>query len=244
MKTLVYQVNIGHGTQWGINNLTLDFINKVCIPSVLNYAKKNNYDYKIFDQDIFSNYGKNFLNSKGTSLSYNKYLYLGHGDYDQYIYVDTDIYIFDNAEKLPEVKTFYGVPEPEVVDTHDIFRNYYSLDGQFKYINSGFFMCNLNTANFIYRYFTNRIKEQRKGKVKNTDNGILNEFLYIDNENFKFEVLDEKWNFMPHLKKNICNTKPNFMHFVGGPGKEYIRDLNKQTNDIKMFLEDVFWNNN
>ena len=40
MKTLIYQINIGKGTQWEADKLT-NIINKYCIPSVKNYAKKN-----------------------------------------------------------------------------------------------------------------------------------------------------------------------------------------------------------
>ena len=52
MKTLIYQINIGKGTQWEADKLT-NIINKYCIPSVKNYAKKNNYDYRIYKEDIF-----------------------------------------------------------------------------------------------------------------------------------------------------------------------------------------------
>ena len=98
MKTLIYQINIGKGTNW-LGDQVSDLLNKYFIPSVKNYAKRYNYDYRVFKEDIFVNYGKNFLLTKGTALSFNKWLYLKYLDYDQIAYIDTDVYVSKNAEK-------------------------------------------------------------------------------------------------------------------------------------------------
>jgi hypothetical protein len=238
MKTLIYQINIGKGTQWEADKLT-NIINKYCIPSVKNYAKKNNYDYRIYKEDIFENFGKNFLLNKGTALSFNKYLYLKYLDYDQIVYVDTDVYICRNAEKLPIVNNFSGVAEPEKVETHKLFSNFYFLGNDFKYINSGFFITNKMDALKLGNYMIDRIKNKKKGKPKNTDNGLLNEFLYLSDKNFKFKILDKKWNYMPHLD-NSQKIKPNIIHFVGDQGSNYLINISKKSENINEYLENEY----
>jgi hypothetical protein len=242
LKTLIYQIKIGKGTQW-LSNQIIDGINKFCIPSVKAYAKKNNYDYRIFTEDIFSNFGKNFLNSKGTSLAFNKYLYLKYLDYDQIVYIDTDVYIFEESEKLPLVKTFAGVAEPNTSEAHKLYREYYLLNEDFQYINSGFFICDRNSATKLANYMIERVRLQKKGKPKNTDNGLLNEYLYLNDKSFKFNLLDNKWNYWPHYKyKDTDKIKPNFIHFVGGDGSEYLNNLIKKNNNLKNYLEKIYHN--
>lgn len=238
MKTLIYQINIGSGTQWKASEINYS-LNKYCIPSVKKYAEKHNYDYRIFNEDIFSNFGKNFLNSNGTALSFNKYLYLKYLDYDQIAYIDTDVYAFEEAEKLPTVKTFSCVAEPDIAETHKFFREHYSLNKDFKYVNSGFFICDRNSASKLGNYMIERIRAKKKGKPKNTDNGLLNEFLYLNNKDFKFNLLNKKWNYWPQIE-NTKQIKPNFIHFVGGDGSEYLINLIKKNENLKHTLEKIY----
>jgi hypothetical protein len=235
MKTLIYQINIGEGTQWEANKVS-SIISKYCIPSVKRYAKKNNYHYRIFNEDIFHIYGKNFLLNKGTALSFNKYLYLKYLDYDQIIYVDTDVYILENAEKFPVVYNFSAVPEPEKFETHKLFSDCYSLGNDFKYINAGFFITNKNDAFKLGNYMINRIKIKKKGKPKNTCNGIFNEFLYLNDKNFKFNILNKKWNYMPHLD-NSEKIKPNLIHFIGDYGSRYLIECSKKNENLNEYFE-------
>ena len=240
MKTLIYQINIGRGTQWKANDIS-NLLNKYFIPSVKHYAKKHNYDYRIFNEEIFSNFEKNFLNSRGTALSFNKYLYLKYLDYDQIVYIDTDVYILEEAEKLPLVKTFAGVAEPNTAETHKLYREYYSLNEDFQYINAGFFICDRNSAAKLGNYMIERVRLQKKGKPKNTDNGLLNEFLYLNDKNFKFNLLNNKWNYWPHFS-NTHKIKPNFIHFAGGDGSEYLMKLTKKNENLKDCLEKIYYN--
>ena len=46
---------------------------------------------------------------------------------------------------------------------------------------------------------------------------------------------------MPHICKKIDDTKPNFIHFVGNSGKIYIKQLYKQSSNVKLFLENLYW---
>jgi len=239
LKTIIYQINIGTGTQWNAKKISLT-LNKYFIPSVKVYAKKHNYEYKIFNEDIFSNYGKNFLQSKIKALAYNKFLYLKYLDYDRIVYVDTDAYIFENAEKLPIVKNFMGVSEPKRADTQKLYSNYYSLVENFRYINAGFFICNKEIALKLSNYMINRIYLKKKGKPKNTDNGLLNEFLYLNDKNFNFEILNKKWNYWPQINDSE-KIKPNIIHFAGGDGSDYLSNLLDKNIDIKNYLEKYYY---
>ena len=96
------------------------------------------------------------------------------------------------------------------------------------------------TGKKLKKYFTERFLKQRKGRWKNTDNGILNEAIYVDKV-LEINQINKKWNYMPHLCEKIDNTKPNFIHFVGGDGKKYIRNLYAQSSNVKEYLEKLFW---
>ena len=241
MKTLIYQNNIGNNlTQWGISDLSANFIREVCVPSVKRYASKHGYDYKSYTKNISPNFGKNFLLSEGTYISCNKYFYSDYEDYDQIAYIDNDIYIFDNAEKLPKVNTLSAVPEPKESECHKNFSKQFSLKPNIKYVSSGVIIFTKDIGKKIKKYFGLRFKEQRKGKWKNTDNGIFNESIYIDKE-FEINFLNKKWNYMPHLCNEIDETKPNFLHFIGGPGKDYIKQLYDESSDVQIFLEKLYW---
>ena len=240
MKTLIYQNKIGSLTQYGAGKFSSNFINEVCIPSVEKYAKKNGYDYKLYTDHISPKFGKNFLNSEGTYISCNKYFYTDYDDYDQIVYIDIDIYIFENSERIPLIGSLGAVAEPIESECHEKFSQSFSLEQMIKYVNAGVLMFTKNTGKKIKKYFKERFKNQKKGKWKNTDNGILNESIYIDKE-FKIDLLNKKWNYMPHICKIIDNTKPNFLHFVGGQGKVYAKQLYDQSSDVQNFLEKIYW---
>ena len=135
--------------------------------------------------------------------------------------------ILENAEKFPVVYNFSAVPEPEKFETHKLFSDCYSLGNDFKYINAGFFITNKNDAFKLGNYMINRIKIKKKGKPKNTCNGIFNEFLYLNDKNFKFNILNKKWNYMPHLD-NSEKIKPNLIHFIGDYGSRYLIECSKK----------------
>ncbi len=240
MKTLIYQNNIGNITQWDASDISKKFINEICIPSVLNYAKKHNYDYKINTKHISPNFGKNFLLSEGTYISCNKYFLCDQNDYEKIVYIDNDVYIFDNAEKLPDIKNLSGIAEPKESECHYEFSRVFKLNPQVNYISSGVLMFDKLTGKKLKKYFTERFLKQRKGGWKNTDNGILNEAIYVDKV-LEINQINKKWNYMPHLCEKIDNTKPNFIHFVGGDGKKYIRNLYAQSSNVKEYLEKLFW---
>ena len=237
-------MNIGRNvTQWGSNKLTINFINNICMPSVKKYATKFGYDYKLYTENICPNFGKNFLLSEGTYISCNKYFYSyyrGHENYDQIVYIDNDVYVFDNAEKLPLINNLSGIAEPEESICHDKFSKHFKISQNIKYVNAGVLLFSNGTGKKIKNYFEKRFNQQKKGGWKNTDNGILNELIYIDRE-LEINLLNKKWNYMPHLCKTIDNTRPNFLHFVGGHGKNYLKLLSDQSSDIRKFLEKIYW---
>ena len=98
----------------------------------------------------------------------------------------------------------------------------------------GFFYLVIVLEKKIKNYFEKRFNQQKKGGWKNTDNGILNESIYIDKE-FEINFLNKKWNYMPHLCNEIDETKPNFLHFIGGLGKDYIKQLYDESSDVQIF---------
>ena len=83
---------------------------------------------------------------------------------------------------MPFVNELSAVPEPNESECHEKFSNKFSLKPNIKYVSSGVLMFNRDAGKKIKKYFSLRFEEQRKGKWKNTDNGILNECVYIDKE--------------------------------------------------------------
>ena len=112
-KTLIIQVDINYGTQWGDKN-TVKFLRTHCIPSVQSYCRKNNYEYTLiknskYEKDI----GKfDFFYTKLKHYAFERYYYFNN-DYEQTVYLDNDVFIFNEAEALPDITGLMSVKEPD-----------------------------------------------------------------------------------------------------------------------------------
>ena len=235
-KHIVIQVDIGDGTQWG-NNQTINPIRELFIPSVRQYCKKFNYDYLLVTESTYEKkYFKfDFLETKNKHYSFERYFHFIN-DYDFTIYIDNDVYIYPDAEQLPDIKGLMNAKEPEG-NSSKIFREVNKLNNDTKYFNSGVTLCDNNTANKISTYMLHRLKNKIRSKGKNSDNMLLNEFI-LENKNI-FQELGNEWNYMPFLQNSIKISKPNFFHFVGIAGKQIINKLQDNKIDILDFLHEI-----
>ena len=233
-KYLVIQIDIAGGTQWG-GKLTIDPIRNIFIPSVKKYCEKYQYDYSLIGKlKDEAKYGAfDFLDTKEKHYSFERYFHFNN-NYDYTIYLDNDIYVFPDADPLPEIKGLRNAREPEG-NSSKKFRDFYNLDKSFGYYNSGVTFCDNLTANTLSDYMIDRLNMKDRAKGKNTDNMMLNEFI-IKNKNI-FSELGSEWNYMPFLPNSTKITKPNFFHFVGIVGKEIINSLLKKNVSIEDFFK-------
>ena len=235
-KHIVIQVDIGEGTQWG-NNQTINAIREIFIPSVRQYCAKFNYDYLLVTESLYEKkYSKfDFLETKNKHFSFERYFHFIN-DYDYTIYIDNDVYIYPDAQQLPDINGLMNVREPEG-NSSKIFREVNNLSNDSQYFNSGVTFCDNNTANILSNYMLNRLKNKIRSKGKNSDNMLLNEFI-IENKNI-FKELGAEWNYMPFLKNSKKTSKPNFFHFVGIAGKQIINKLQENKINILDFLHQI-----
>ena len=112
-KYLVLQLDIESGTQWG-NKETINSIRDVFIPSVKEYCDKYSYDYSLIteikNESKYQNF--DFLDTKEKHFSFERYFHFVN-EYEFTIYLDNDVYIFPDADPLPEFNGLRNVREPE-----------------------------------------------------------------------------------------------------------------------------------
>ena len=226
----IIQIDIAEGTQWGDAN-TNKFIRQICIPSVQRYCQKHGYEYQLITESKYEKeIGKfDFLATKLKHYAFERYYYL-FGEKSFNIYLDNDIYIFNEADPLPPIKGLMNVREPEG-NSSKIFREVNNLPPDIPYYNSGVIMADKDNSKKLSEYMINRLLTYKRAKGKNTDNMMLNEYL-IENE-IEFNELGCEWNYMPFLPNSEKTTKPNFFHFVGTEGKKLITFINTKKIDIE-----------
>ena len=151
-KYLFIQIDIGQGTQWG-NKKTIDPIREIFIPSVKQYCEKFNYDYFLIQESQYEKkYGQfNFLATKTKHYSFERYFHFDN-KYDYTIYVDNDVYVYPDADPLPEFTGMCNVREPEG-NSSRIFREVNNLSSSFPYFNSGVTFCDNLTAKKTLRIY-------------------------------------------------------------------------------------------
>ena len=235
-KYLFIQIDIGQGTQWG-NKKTIDPIREIFIPSVKQYCEKFNYDYFLIQESQYEKkYGQfNFLATKTKHYSFERYFHFDN-KYDYTIYIDNDVYVYPDADPLPEFTGMCNVREPEG-NSSRIFREVNNLSSSFPYFNSGVTFCDNLTAKKLSEYMLNRLEKNIRAKGKNSDNMLLNEFI-LKNNNL-FSEIGCEWNYMPFLENSPKTNKPNFVHFVGIVGKHIINKLQDNNISIESFLNEL-----
>ena len=235
-KFLILQIDIGVGTQWGNEN-TINPIREVFIPSVKKYCKKFQYDYSIITKSSYEEKYANFdfLATKNKHYSFERYFHFNN-DYDYTIYIDNDVYVFSDAEPLPEFVGLRNAREPEG-NSSKIFREVNNLQDSYGYYNSGVTFCDNSTAKKLSNYMIDRLNNKIRAKGKNSDNMLLNEFI-VENKEIFTEIGNE-WNYMPFLPNSKIIKKPNFFHFVGILGKEIINKLQEKNINIENFLSEI-----
>ena len=235
-KYLFIQIDIGQGTQWG-NKKTIDPIREIFIPSVKKYCEKFNYDYFLIQESQYEKkYGQfNFLATKSKHYSFERYFHFDN-KYDYTIYIDNDVYVYPDADPLPEFTGMCNVREPEG-NSSKIFREENNLSSSFPYFNSGVTFCDKLTAKKLSEYMLNRLQKNIRAKGKNSDNMLLNEFILQNNK--LFSEIGCEWNYMPFLENSPKTDKPNFFHFVGIVGKHIINKLQDNNKSIESFLSEL-----
>ena len=235
-KHLIIQIDIGKGTQWG-EEKTIDPIREVFIPSVKQYCKKHDYDHLLIKESQYEKqYGQfDFLATKTKHYSFERYFHFDN-KYDYTIYIDNDVYVYPDADPLPEFTGMCNVREPEG-NSSRIFREVNNLSSSFPYFNSGVTFCDNLTAKKLSEYMLNRLEKNIRAKGKNSDNMLLNEFI-LKNNNL-FSEIGCEWNYMPFLENSPKTNKPNFFHFVGILGKEIINTLQEKKINIENFLSEI-----
>lgn len=234
-KTLIFQIDIGIGTQWGDEPIS-KFIKNNCIPSVKKYCSKYGYDYQIFTESQYETIGGkfDFLPNKLKHYAFEKYFYLDN-EYEQIVYLDTDIYISNNAEKLPDIKGILCAEETGGA-SKELFNKVNNLSQFHPYYNAGVFMLDNPSALQLFEYMINRINNRIKSKGKNSDNMMLNEYFLEKKELINLNTISNKWNYMPFLPNSTKLSDINFFHFVGIVGKILINFMIQHSINIVDFI--------
>jgi len=237
MTTLILQIDIGHGTQWGDESAP-DIFRSICIPSVKNYAQRHGYDYELITESSYlSKIGPlNFLLTESKHYSFERYLRL-KTHHENVVYIDNDIYISDVAGPLPEICGLMAVAEPGKTNSQKLFSEVHNLPHDTTYYNSGLFMADRHTADAICDYMIYRATNNQKAKGKSTDNMMFNEFVHY--EQSQFIELSEKWNYMPMLIGSSKGLRSNCLHLVGKHGKLFLSKLVSTGHPIKPLLENI-----
>ena len=92
-----------------------------------------------------------------------------------------------------------GIAEPKESECHKKFSKNFNLKQDIRYVNSGVLMFKKYWKK-IKRLFV-KDSDKRKGRWKNTDNGILNESIYIDKQ-IKLIFLIKMELYAPYLQQN------------------------------------------
>ena len=235
-KFLILQIDIGHGTQWG-NKKTIDPIREVFIPSVKNYSDKYEYEHLLITKSKYEEeFGEfDFLSTRKKHYSFERYFHFNN-EYDYTIYIDNDVYIYPDADQLPQFNGFGNVREPEG-NSSRIFREINNLNNTYGYFNSGVTFCDNLTAKKLSEYMLSRLQKKIRAKGKNSDNMLLNEFILQNNK--LFSEIGCEWNYMPFLENSPKTNKPNFFHFVGIVGKHIINKLQDNNISVMSFLSEL-----
>ena len=239
-KYLVIQTDIGSGTQWGTNQ-TINPIREIFMPSVEKYCKKHNYEYFLVKKSSYKHLigDLNFLPTENKHYSFERYFHFNN-DYKYTVYLDNDIYIYDDAEPFPKISGLMVAREAEG-NTSSLFRELNKLDTSFGYYNSGVMFCDNLTSKYLKNYMVTRAKKNIRAKGKNSDNMMLNEFI-IENLNLLNEI-EPKWNYMPFFSNYEKIQNPNFFHFVGIIGKEILNRLQEKEINVEFFLKELKFEN-
>lgn len=238
----IVQIDIDHGTQWGDKNI-VNFIRNTCLPSVKKYCSKHQYEYKLIKHSEYLDNFKNFdfFETKLKHYAFERYFHINKINTDISVYLDNDIFILSNADPLPKINQLMCAREPDGISANT-FREINNLPSSYPYYNSGVIMSDNNTSRLLSNYMKKRIINNQKAQGKNTDNMMLNEFIY---ENKKiFSKLDISWNYMPFLINAKKISNPNFYHFVGIQGKQIIKMINENKFDLEDFLVNAEFNHN
>jgi len=233
----ILQVDIGSGSQWG-DSSTDQILRNVCIPSVEQYALKYGYHYERIENSSYSErIGEmNFLPTKEKHYSFERYFHL-YSKFAATIYIDTDVYIKNEASPLPNIDGLMAVAEPGFTNSRNIFINLNHLPGDTDYFNSGIFMADQKTGKILSQYMIERAINKIQSKGKNTDNMMFNEFLL--EKKVAFTPLTESWNYMPVLSGSTPGLNSNFMHLVGIPGKNLLTQIINKKLPIRETLENI-----
>ena len=240
MSTLIFQIDIGSGTQW-LKESSINPIRNIFIPSVKKYAEKNQYDYKIFTESEYIKSGGdfNFLATREKHFAFERYYHFIQ-EYENIIYLDNDIYVFENAKPLPDIKGVMAAPEPEG-NSSKIFRQTHNQPLKKNYYNAGVIFANKSLAKHLQDYMQYRLKNKIRALGKNSDNMMLNEYILEHPDNFN--ILENSWNYMPFLDNSKKILEPNFFHFVGIPGKRLLFNIQKKKKNIGAELEEFIKKN-
>ena len=166
---LVLQIDIGAGTQWGNQNTT-NPIREIFIPSVKKYCKKFEYDYLLVQESEYEKkYGQfDFLATKTKHYSFERYFHFSN-NYDYIIYIDNDVYIYSDADPLPQFNGLRNVREPEG-NSSKIFREVNNLDSSYGYYNSGVTFSDNLTAKKLSSYMIERLDKKHRAKGRRREN--------------------------------------------------------------------------
>jgi hypothetical protein len=234
MKVLVYQCKIGNGSIWSQywdKGKCLNFYGfetNVAIPSVKKWAEKCGYDYAFYDKSTVPVTG--FFTGDNDPIGYivcERLMHMVQPDYDYVLYIDTDIYIKENApafEFKPGLSICFEYDWYRNVSHDERYYKYYNITKeQYKYLNSGVFAIDSETAKFYFDYSMKRLHSLQHSNCWLWDQDFPNHFQIHHND--KMNYIGEEWNYDCREITDDAHTvtfeQANFYHFCGKAKEQF-----------------------
>lgn len=248
-RVLVLQTKIGQKSFCELDNDDFfKFEKRLCIPSVQNWAKKNNYDYQLKTTSTIK-FKNNFFpkgHEKIGACLFERYAHLNQPEYDYIIYIDTDVRINHHSPAFPfkkgvslcleDLKNLYNFFNQKPYT--EKFKKRIQID---KYYNNGVFCVDRKTALDLQKFFFNKINcNDNTNMYHCLDQDLFN--YYLMESDCKINNLNESWNYLIYkdfadLKtdgfiKNLNKLKRfNTHYFIHFAGK-----IKREINDIINFI--------
>jgi len=239
MKVLVLQVRIGssdlnalHGVGY---NTWQKFEQDVCMPSVVKWADKNNYDYKLVTHSSISNL--DFFPTNNHRYAAERLMHFNFTKYDYLIYIDSDIFIMNSAPEfnlipgLSIAKENSGIPvDGTQKESEWMVGRYTKYLKAFRkaYYNSGVLCMDKETGANIYKFFINKLLEGDNTDIQFADQDIINQWIVHN----KCNILDQKWN---HFARNYMCVPFHDKDFLK-KNQNYIQTANFTNMDQSYFI--------
>jgi hypothetical protein len=238
MKTLVFQSKIGGGSlTWDSKNIsqlkTDHLIIESCLASVRSWCKKLGYEYKFVTHDLKWNFEFLSKNDPQLNCALQNWTHLPKEGYDQIIYLDNDIFVFEYSNSPPIVDfglvCRYG-------DQTQYAKHYCGNDSL--WWNSGVIVMSQKRCSHLSNWMLNYIPRARELSLFRDlprEESLITKYC----AKYKPTKLDPIWNTMPPQTPIPMYLNTKFLHLLGTSKLNTLLKCPKEIQEVIMKNIDV-----